>query len=305
MIENFIAIDVETANSSRGSICQIGLAAYSGSNRRWTWSTLVNPEEAFDEGNVRVHGIRSHEVQSAPRYPTIFEDIRRNVEGQFVVSHTRFDCEAVHQAAAKYGLQFPECRWVDTCDVARFAWPNLASHALDVLCRHFSIDLKHHDAASDAVACAEILTQAILHTRMGLEQLAKRTGFVPPPAHQADRNKADRRYSAKLSMIGDVSGPLAGQVLVCTGDFRIGEAKLVELAAGLGCDVEDRFSKKRTTILVVGTRDPAQFNGKVKSDNLVAAEAVAAKGKPIAILSEQEFLKLVQEHQPRLSAPAP
>lgn len=302
MIENFIAVDVETANEARHSICQIGLAAYGGSNRKWTWSSLVNPEEPFEEGNVRIHGIRSEDVRSAPKFPSILETIAPSLGGQIIVSHTPFDCSALHQAAMKYGCSFPESRWVDTCEIARLAWPDLSSHALDVLCGHFSIELSHHDAASDAVACAEILTQAILHTRMGIEQLAKRVGLVAPPEHRLHRNAAERRYSAKLSMAGDVNGPLAGQVLVCTGDFKIGEPKLVQLAASLGCDVEDRFSKKRTTILVVGTRDPARFNGKVKSDKLLAAEAVAAKGKPIAILSEQEFLKLVQDHQPRVSA---
>jgi len=299
MIENFIAIDVETANGSRGSICQIGVAAYSGSNRSWVWSTLVNPEEAFDEGNIRIHGIRSHDVQSAPRYPNVFEELARLVRGQFVVSHSRFDCDALHEASSKYGLDFPEAKWIDSCRVARLAWPTLRSHALDVLCGHLSIELKHHDAASDAVACAEVLTHAVLQTRMGIARLADETGFVRPPqgrppSSQSGRRYSARRYSERLSMAGSPAGPLTGEILVCTGDFEIGEAELVKLAANLGCNVEDRFSKKRTTMLVVGTRDPAQFNDKVKSNKLLAAEAAIAKGRQVAILSEDEFLALAR-----------
>lgn len=301
MIENFIAIDVETANSSRGSICQIGLAAYRGSNRQWVWSTLVNPEEAFDEGNVRIHGIRGKDVQSAPNYPSVFDELRRVIEGQFVVSHTSFDCDALTEASSKYGLVLPETRWVDTCSVARMVWPSLHSHALNVLCEHFSIELMHHDAASDAVACAEVLTQAILHARKGIGQLGMETGFVSPkrgprsgmPTGQGPKGSA-RRYSEKLSMVGDPTGPLAGEVLVCTGDFERGELALVQLAASLGCDVEDRFSKKRTTMVIVGTRDPSKFNGKQKSNKLLEAEAMIAKGKRVSILSEVEFVALAQ-----------
>jgi hypothetical protein len=98
-------------------------------------------------------------------------------------------------------------------------------------------------------------------------------------------------------MAGNADGPLAGEILVCTGEFEIGEAELVKLAARLGCEVEDRFSKKRTTILVVGTRDPNQFNGKVKSNKLLAAEQAAAKGRQVTILSERQFLSLARSHQ--------
>ena len=299
MIENFIAIDVETANSSRGSICQIGLAAYRGSNRQWVWSTLVNPEQAFDEGNVRIHGIRSQDVQSAPNYPSVFDELKRVIEGQFVVSHMGFDCDALTEASWRYGLVLPETRWVDTCSVARLVWPSLHSHALNILCDHFSIELKHHDAASDAVACAEVLTQAVLHARKGIAQLGMETGFVSSKGGRRLGKAAGTRqrgpvYSEKLSMAGDAAGPLAGEVLVCTGDFTIGERALVELAASIGCDVEDRVTKKRTTMLVVGTRDPSKFNGKQKSNKLLDVEALIAKGKKIAILSEAEFVDLAQ-----------
>ncbi len=293
MLENFIAIDVETANERRDSICQIGIAAYCGSNRQWAWSSLVDPEQAFDDANVRIHGIRSHEVQTAPRFPKVFEDFARVADGKFVVSHTRFDFDAIYEASSKYGLSFLGAKWIDTCSVARFAWPELRSHALPVLCEHLSIELKHHDAQSDAIACAEVLTQAVLQTRLGIARLGDETGYVQPPQRRQLRAAGATRYSEKLSMAGNSNGPLAGHILVCTGDFAMGEAELVKLAASVGCDVEDRFSK-RTTMLVVGTRDPAQFNGKIKSNKLLAAEAAVAKGRKVDILSEAEFVAVAR-----------
>jgi DNA polymerase-3 subunit epsilon len=66
MPRQFIAIDVETANSDRSSICQIGLVAFDQDGLAWEWSSLVNPECDFDANNVRIHGVRSQDVATAP-----------------------------------------------------------------------------------------------------------------------------------------------------------------------------------------------------------------------------------------------
>lgn len=85
MADNFIAIDVETANRSPASICQIGLAAYAGAHRCWEWSTLVNPEEEFDRQNVEIHGIGSMHVQSAPMFPAVIEAISDSLASQIML----------------------------------------------------------------------------------------------------------------------------------------------------------------------------------------------------------------------------
>lgn len=297
MNDNFIAIDVETANQSRTSICQIGLAAYSGATRQWEWSSLVNPEEAFDGLNVGKHGLGSLDVQMAPKFPAVLDALADSIRGQIIASHSAFDCDALYHAAKKYGLQFPACKWIDTCKIARLAWPSLSNHKLATLCQHFSIALDHHNALADAVACGEILTRAVLETGLGLQELAQRVGFVSPSPNPGPSPQDKTRYPERIELRGRADSPLAGHILVCTGEFSIGKAEFATLAANLGCDVEARFSKKRTTILVVGRRDPAQFNGKEKSKKQLDAEAAIADGRQIAILSEPEFLEFVDQYR--------
>lgn len=296
MTDNFIAIDVETANQSKSSICQVGLAAYSGAALLWKWSSLVNPEEPFDRINVEIHGLRSHDVESAPTFPTILEAIRASIHDQTIASHTSFDCDALNHAAQKYGLHLPPCHWIDTCEISRLAWPNLSDHKLKTLCKSLLIELQHHNALSDALACAEVLSRALQDTGLSLKELATRVGLVSPTPYTSRSIQPKIHYSEKIELEGRPDGPLAGHVLACTGDFSIGEAQLAAIAANLGCNVEDRVSKKRTTILVVGRRDPAQFNGKEKSKKQLDAETAIAEGRNITILSEQEFLKLADQY---------
>ena len=62
----FNAIDVETANHNRSSICQIGITQVVDGSVIDRWGTLVNPEDEFDVYNVRIHGIKPEHVTDAP-----------------------------------------------------------------------------------------------------------------------------------------------------------------------------------------------------------------------------------------------
>lgn len=290
----FVAIDVETANASRHSICQIGLAAFSGSIPLWKWQALVDPEEPFDSRNIKIHGVTSAHASVAPIFPAALEYIRGAIANQIVACHTSFDYEAIHSASIKYGLEPPVCTWIDTHAAARLAWPHLENHKLDTLCEHLEIPLVHHDACSDAIASGQVLNKAIQLMNIELDTLKHRIGSINHPVEYKE-TATQPRYSEKVEMAGSKHGPLVGHVLVCTGEMELGERKIAQLAAALGCDVEDTFTQKRTTILVTGYRDPSQYEN-AKSKKLLDAEKAIGKGRSVAILTEKEFLELARRY---------
>ena len=55
-------------------------------------------------------------------------------------------------------MSFLRCAYDYVCTVAmaRRAFPELPNHKLDSVCDHCDIALMHHDAASDAEACARV-----------------------------------------------------------------------------------------------------------------------------------------------------
>lgn len=293
-MSTFVAIDVETANSGRHSICQIGLVAFREGVPIWRWQSLVNPEESFDATNVKVHGITSVHASLAPNFPIALEYIRAAIDGQLLACHTSFDYQAIHAATDKYGLSTPRSTWIDTCEVARLAWPNLEHHKLPILCDHLDIPLLHHDAGSDALACGYILQRAISSLQIDLVALLGKVRPIDHPVEYRPTSSRINRYSEPIELSGRKDGPLAGHVLVCTGEMAMGELKIAQIAAALGCDVEDNVTQKRTTILVTGHRDPAQFKGDPKSGKQIDAEKAIAKGKRITILTENEFLEVAK-----------
>src|SRR5690606_8808891 len=123
---DFVAIDVETANADMALICQIGLVRYENRALADEWSTFVDPEDYFDGLNVSIHGISESMVNGAPKYPELSDILRCNLEVRVVVCHTHFDMVAMHQAAKKYGINIPECSWLDSARVARRTWTECA-----------------------------------------------------------------------------------------------------------------------------------------------------------------------------------
>lgn len=56
---SYVALDIETANDFRGSICSIGLVKFQDGTIIDTYYTLINPETSFDTFNISIHGIKT------------------------------------------------------------------------------------------------------------------------------------------------------------------------------------------------------------------------------------------------------
>ena len=65
----------------------------------------------------------------------------------------------------------PYAKWIDTCWLARCAWPHLPNHKLPTLARSFQIAYRAHDALEDARVAGEVLALALQQRQMTIEEL--------------------------------------------------------------------------------------------------------------------------------------
>ena len=174
----FNAIDVETANASPASICQIGIVCVRDSVIRDRVSILVNPEERFNLFNVRLHGIDAEDVKDCPTFPRIYAELYRRLAGVTLVSHTSFDRVALEMVADKYGLESLRVTWLDSAMVARRAWPRKyrSQWGLSKIAGDLGISFKHHDAVDDARAAAEIVLYAYRQSGSDIDEWLERAG---------------------------------------------------------------------------------------------------------------------------------
>lgn len=101
---NFVAIDVETANSDMASICQIGIAKFENGVLVEEWISLVNPEDYFHFINIDIHGIDESDVADAPIFTEFLDKLKYFLEGAVCVCHTHFDRVSIAKAFQKYSI---------------------------------------------------------------------------------------------------------------------------------------------------------------------------------------------------------
>ena len=168
----FNAIDVETANTDSGSICQIGITHVVDGEIAEVWSTLVNPEASFDRMNVRLHRISARTVVDSPTIPALSGELRRRLDGTILVSHTAFDRVAMGRAMDRYGLPSLEVTWLDSARIAKAAWPRLRSRSLASMAKKLRIEFRHHNAGDDSMVSARIVLRAFELTGKSLQDWA-------------------------------------------------------------------------------------------------------------------------------------
>ena len=154
----YVALDFETANSQRSSVCAIGIAIVENRDvvQRMHW--LVRPRELdFNPWNVSIHGITEHDVADKPEFDDLWNDIRTILKDQLVLAHNAaFDMSVLRAVLDQYDLPYPTLEYLCTVKIAKHVWPDLDSFALPVVSNHLGIHLIHHDAEEDAVAAATI-----------------------------------------------------------------------------------------------------------------------------------------------------
>jgi DNA polymerase-3 subunit epsilon len=157
---SFVAIDFETANHSRDSACAVGLTACSGGRVDASRQFLIRPptrEFVF----TYIHGLDWEDVRDAPTFGDLWPTLRPYLQdADFLVAHNApFDRGVLRACCDSYGVDVPETPFECTVRIARSVWGIYPTKLPDV-CARLDIPLRHHDAGSDAEACARIALAA-------------------------------------------------------------------------------------------------------------------------------------------------
>ncbi|MGF1608579.1 MAG: 3'-5' exonuclease [Kiloniellales bacterium] len=170
---SFAAIDFETANYDRDSACAIGVVVCAEGRIVERQHHLIRPpSERFVF--TYLHGIGWEQVAAAPSFGELWPTLRpllRQVD--FLAAHNAsFDRSVLHACCQSHGLPALRKSFTCTVDLARRQLSIYPTKLPDV-CRRLRIDLRHHQADSDAEACARIVLAA--------EQEGWRHPTRPPP----------------------------------------------------------------------------------------------------------------------------
>jgi ATP-dependent DNA helicase DinG len=160
-------LDVETTgiDPHRDRIIEIAVMIARGPDVIERYSSFVDPGRPLPRDTTLLTGIDEEMLAGAPPIGTVVREVAALLGPRDVVAHhASFDRTFVSDAAARAGVDLP-CRWLDSLELARIAFPRLRSHRLRDLAEAFGIDETFHRAAGDVEAMFHIW-------RIGLAGLA-------------------------------------------------------------------------------------------------------------------------------------
>ena len=163
--ERVIAFDVETPNSRNDRMSSIGIAVIENGTIVDTYSSLINPETYFNRFNINLTGITPEMAKNAPPFPDVWNKYGELFQSGLLIAHNAtFDMRVLSSCICHYRLETPQMlRYACTVQMGRRLYPSLPNHKLDTMCRHCSIELDHHKAESDSLACAKLYLDYLAH----------------------------------------------------------------------------------------------------------------------------------------------
>ena len=131
-MENFAAIDFETANEQRTSVCSVGVVIVRDGEIVDNYYSLIRPEpEYYTYWNTRVHGLTLADTACAPVFPTVWQEIAPRIEGLTLVAHNKaFDESCLKAVFRTYGMDYPDYDFRCTLQASRRAIKGLPDYQL-------------------------------------------------------------------------------------------------------------------------------------------------------------------------------
>ena len=158
-MRDFAAIDFETANYDRSSVCSVGVVIVRDGEIVDKFYSLILPEpNYYNYWCTQVHGLCRTDTDDAPVFPEVWAQIEPLIEGLPLVAHNRpFDEGCLRAVFRTYQMDYPEYEFLDTLAASRRLQPDLENHQLQTVAAACGFCMEnHHHALADAEACAWI-----------------------------------------------------------------------------------------------------------------------------------------------------
>ena len=154
----FVAIDFETATGYHP--CSVGIVSVENGVIVDEYVTLIQPpNNVYSPFTIQVHGIHPKDTMHSKSFVELYPEIKKRLQNKLVVAHNEsFDRNVLAKSMELYGIDYSDLniasRW--ECTVKIYKAKGLKPTKLSDCCRAMNIQLNHHEALSDARACAKL-----------------------------------------------------------------------------------------------------------------------------------------------------
>lgn len=284
---NFVAIDFEHATPNKGSVCSVGIVTVENGNITDTYTSLIQPpNNEYFKANSFVHGIYETDTVKSLTFSQVWPEIKHRIDGKTLIAHgaSHTDRHCLKQAMEINNINDSlKIRWIDTQEICNVK--------LDIISKVCNIELDHHNALSDAIACAKVYL-LYLTDNLPFEKIYSYKG--KKEQDNIATLKADHTpilgelLFPEFDTVTNKNNPFYKKKVVISGlyDRWPDRNDLAALLKELGADLDISVGKY-TNILCVG-----RGCGPVK---LKKMQELIDAGKDAQILRENEIIRLIQD----------
>lgn len=179
------------------------------------WVTLVDPER--HPGATHIHGLSAEDLQGAPKFTEVLQDLVRYLGGAVLVGHNvNFDASFLREEFFRAGILMPRVPVLCTREMAQTVFPRLGEYRLAACCNAYGIAQgPEHQALEDARATA------ILFARLWNEDIIQRDAprdvqharsiawpDITQPSRTFNRAEAVKQRKVENSRLGEIVASL-------------------------------------------------------------------------------------------------
>ncbi len=168
-LDDYVVLDVENPNTKADSICSIAFIQVKNGKIKDKKYFLINPEDRFDDINIRVNGITPNMVKDAITFDVFWNNNKDILENNIIVGHAiKYDLSVISKTLMKYNITLPTLKVICTQKLSQ-KYLNTNHYKLDLVCDYLNINLEqHHNALCDTTASFEILKH--INEKYGLDE---------------------------------------------------------------------------------------------------------------------------------------
>jgi DNA polymerase-3 subunit epsilon len=208
----FVDIETTGTNAVSGRIIEIGIIKVQEDQVVAEYQKLINPEMRIDPFIEQMTGIRFDDLENAPTFYSIKDEIYEILEGAIFVAHNvRFDYSFIRNEFKRCEINF-STKHFDTVKLARILYPGHARYNLDAISeRHGITNEGRHRAFGDAKVLWDFYMQSKKNLEEGIFQealkLVLRKPTLPPSISKEDVEKLPETPGVYI-FLGDENTPL-------------------------------------------------------------------------------------------------
>ncbi len=108
-MQDFVAIDFETANGRRSSVCSVGIVIVRGGVIVDRFYSLIQPSpNYYTYWTTEVHGLTRRDTDGQPTFPEVWAQVADKIKGLPLVAHNRpFDESCLKAVFEEYDMEYP------------------------------------------------------------------------------------------------------------------------------------------------------------------------------------------------------